>query len=147
MVKFQLLDWKSVTPTAQLRSVLQLRKNEKVERVVRLRLLKGEPFAFEERYLPSRYRKHITEELLSSKLGISLIKLVTKESPAKVEFTLRSMAAKGELAEKLNVAAGTPLLSSQHTYWLAKGIPVLFGTVFFRGDSYEFSFQARIQIP
>lgn len=147
VVKFRLLEWSSVMPSPQIRNILQLRNKQKVERIVRLRMLNDKPFAFEERYIPSRYRKRISKELLSNKLGISLIKLVSGENPAKVDFTLRSIAADAELAKKLAVAEHTALLSSQHTYWLADGTPILFGTVFFRGDSYEFSFQARIQVP
>lgn len=88
----------------------------------------------------------MTKEALASKLGISLIKSVTGERPAKVGFTLRSIAAGAEVARRLAVDTGVPLLSSQHCYRLADATPVLFGTVFFRGNSYEFSFQAQIDL-
>jgi len=146
LVKFRVLEWESVAPPTDVRKALQLRPNEKVERIIRLRLLDDRPFAFEERYLPSRYRKQVTKEALASKLGISLIKSVTGEGPAKVGFTLRSIAADAEVARRLAIETGVPLLSSQHCYRLADGTPVLFGTVFFRGDSYEFSFQAQIHM-
>ena len=147
IVNFQVLEWKTVVPSVQVRDALQLRRGENVERIVRLRMLDDRPFAFEERYLPSRYRNHVTKEVLASKLGISLINIVTGERPAKVAFSLRSIAADAEIANKLHIDKGAPLLSSQHTYRLADRLPVLFGTVFFRGDSYEFSFQAQIHMP
>jgi GntR family transcriptional regulator len=147
VVKFRVLEWETITPPMHIRKALQLRRNEKVERIIRLRMLNERPFAFEERYLPSRYRRHVTKEALSSKLGISLIKFVTGERPAKVAFTLRGIAADAEIAHKLAIVKGAPLLSSQHTYCLADGVPVLFGTVFFLGETYEFSFQARIHMP
>lgn len=146
VVKFRVLAWETIAPPAAVRNALQIPRGEKVERLVRLRLLDGAPFAFEERYLPSRYRGRLTKAALASKLGISLIRAATGERPAKAAFTLRSIGADDAVARPLAIAPGTPLLASQHCYRLEDGTPVLFGTVYFRGDSYEFSFQAQIHL-
>lgn len=143
-VRFRLIDREIVSPPARVRRALRLSAGQKVERIRRLRFLEGDMFGMEERYLPIAYGERITSKMLSGASGVSLIRQILAGEQARIAFTIRAVAADAEAAKLLGVRAGTPLLASEHTYVSARGAPVLHGTVLFRADRYEFSFQASV---
>lgn len=143
-VRFRLVDREIVSPSAKVRQALRLPAAAKVERIRRLRFLEGDLFGMEERYLPTTYGARITSKMLAGASGVSLIRHILKGEQARIAFTIRAVAADAEAAKLLGVKTGTPLLASEHTYVSASGVHVLYGTVLFRADRYEFSFQASV---
>lgn len=138
-VRFELLERTSVTAPKRVSDALDLKPGEKVERVKRLRLLEGGVFGYEERYIPIVFSRSVTQQALKNKAIYSLIQDYAGEPPARFSLTIRSIAATAEYARILNVKRGAHLLSSEHTYLLSSGQPVLYGAVLFHGDKYQFS--------
>ncbi len=143
-VRFQLIDREVVSPSATIRRALRLTRSQQVERIRRLRFLEGDLFGMEVRYLPTTYSARVTTKMLAGASGVSLIRQILEGEQARIAFTIRAVAADVEAAKLLGVKKGTPLLASEHTYTSSSGAHVLHGTVLFRADRYEFSFQASV---
>ncbi len=143
-VRFELLERTSVTAPKSVSDALDLKTGEKVERVKRLRVLEDGVFGYEERYIPAAYARSLTQRALENKAIYSLIQDYAGEAPARFSLTIRSIAATAEYARILNVKRGAHLLSSEHTYFLSSGRPVLYGAVLFHGDKYQFSVTTSI---
>jgi DNA-binding GntR family transcriptional regulator len=143
-VKFELLERTSVSAPKRVGEALALKPGDKVERVKRLRLLEDGVFGYEERYIPAVYARNLTQNALKNKAIYSLIHDYVGEAPARFSLTIRSIAATAEYARILGVKRGAHLLSSEHTYFLSSGQPVLHGAVLFHGDKYQFSITTPI---
>lgn len=144
-VRFKLLERVTVAAPKKVRSALRLPAGAPVERIKRLRLLEGAIFGYEERFVPLRYAALITPEALRRSAIISLIREFSGEPPSRFALTIRSLPADADSARVLGIKRGAPLLSSEHTYFLASGDPVLHGAVLFHGDHYQFSIETAIQ--
>ena len=143
-VKFEVLERSIIVAPKRVAKALALGPDEEVERIKRIRLLEGEIFGYEERYIPLALSRRITQQALKSKAIYSLIQDFCGEAPARFSLTIRSIAATAEYAAILNVKRGVPLLSSEHIYRLSSGQPVLYGAVLFHGDKYQFSVSTPI---
>jgi DNA-binding GntR family transcriptional regulator len=94
--------------------------------------------------MPLRNAAKITDAMLYREAGIVFARRLIGKENGRVVFRVRAIAANAETACLLELKKGAPLLSSEHTYFSFDGEPVLHGTVLFRGDRYDFSFQAPV---
>jgi GntR family transcriptional regulator len=144
-IEFQLLARERIRPTSAQREMFRLSPGEPVERLTRLRRIAGEVFAHEERFLPTMVAARLTDEALSREAGLVFIRRFIGGPDGRVAFRFRAIPARAEQARMLGTRRGSPLLSSEHTYFGADGVPILHGTVLFRGDRYDFGFQAPVR--
>lgn len=143
-VEFRLLGRDLLAGSPEVCAALRLPPDEIVQRVTRLRLSEGELFAFEERYLPLLYARKITDGMLEHEAGVEFARHLIEGANGRVVFRVRAMSADSKIARLLKMKKGAPLLSSEHTYFLPDDTPVLHGAVLFRGDRYDFRFQAPV---
>jgi GntR family transcriptional regulator len=145
LVRFTLIDRSIELASPAVCKALQLEEGTEVELIRRLRILEDAVFGYEERYVPAEYSASITKSALETQAIYSLIHEFANEPPASFSLTTRSIAASKESAAMLGTKAGTPLLSSEHIYFLEAGLPVLYGIVLFRGDRYQFTISTQIR--
>lgn len=143
-IGFRLLARQRLRPTAAQRELFRLPADEPIERITRLRLIEGTAFGLEERFLPMRIAAKLTDDVFSRDSGVIFIRRFLGETGT-VAFRFRAVAADAEQARLLGMKRGEPLLSSGHTYFDSDGLPVLQGTVLFRGDRYDFGFRAPVR--
>jgi len=143
-VKFEVLERRIIVAPKKVAEALAIAPGEEVESIKRIRLLEGEVFGYEERYIPLALAGRLTQQALKSKAIYSLIEEFCGEAPARFSLTIRSIAATAKYADILKVKRGSPLLSSEHVYRLSSGRPVLYGAVLFHGDKYQFSVSTPI---
>lgn len=143
-VEFRLLKRERIIPPLAIRELFKLSKNQQVERFTRLRLVNNVIFGFEERFLPLQYAAQLGDSVLASEVGVVFARRLIDGDNGRVAFRVRAIPADAKGARLLKMKKGAPLLSSEHTYYSSDGNPVLHGTVLFRGDRYDFSFQAPI---
>lgn len=143
-VEFRLVSRSRIVAPPDVSAALGLNIGEKVERITRLRLADGELFAFEDRVLPLVYARKITNSMLTKEAGIVFARRLIEGANGRVQFRVQAMMADARIARLLKMEKGAPLLSSEHTYLAPDGTPVLHGTVLFRGDRYDFRFQAPV---
>ncbi len=105
----RLLSCEIVTPNRALKDMLELSKGEKIQRIVRLRLLDDEPFSYLVTHIPSHVAEGYDEEELAT---ASLIDLLDRAGhrPHSATQTISAAAAEGETAKTLQLAEGVPLL-------------------------------------
>lgn len=98
-----------ITPDRALRELLEVPSGEKLQRIVRLRLLDDEPFSFLVTHIPSHVAEGYDEEELAT---ASLIDLLDRAGhrPRSATQTISATAAEGDAAKHLEVADGVPLL-------------------------------------
>lgn len=144
-VAFKLLNRAIVTAPEEVRQALKLDDNVKVERIRRLRLLEGKVFGYEERFVVASAAAAISDRALATKAIFSLIQEFAGVAPAHFKLTISSVRATAPYTKLLGLPRGAPLLSSQHTYFLPAGQPVLHGTVLFHGENYQFTVQTEIR--
>jgi GntR family transcriptional regulator len=142
--EYRLMERERVTPPPFVAKLFKLKPREQVERVRRLRLAGKEMFAFEERFLPLRCAAKITDAMLKRDAGVVFARRLIQGENGRVEFRVRATGADAKIARLLKMKQGAPLLSSEHTYFSSDGGVVLYGIVWFRGDLYDFSFQAPV---
>jgi GntR family transcriptional regulator len=143
-VEFRLLKRERILPGPAIRELFKLGRDEPVERIGRVRLANGAIFGIEERFLPVRYAAAITDSILEREAGVVFARRLIEGDNGRVVFRVRAIPADAQSASLLKVKRGAPLLSSEHTYYGRDAEPVLHGTVLFRGDRYDFSFQAPV---
>ncbi|NKE44150.1 GntR family transcriptional regulator [Roseomonas frigidaquae] len=142
---FALLDRHALAAPAAIRQALSLPEGAEVEVVERLRLLDGEVFAHEQRYLPAGFARHVTTRMLERHPVHALLRAAIGEVPDRMRLIVRSVPADARIARLLQVKRGTPSLESEHVYRLASGVPALCGFVRFHGDRFQFIAEAEIQ--
>ena len=98
-----------VAPDRELRQHMELSRGDKLQRIVRLRLLDGEPFS----YLVTHIPKHVAEGYDEKELATaSLITLLDRAGhrPQSATQSITAVAAEGDAAKSLEIAEGVPLL-------------------------------------
>ena len=110
----------------------------RVVRIERVRWLAGEPLAHTVSYLPLTIGAEITPQDLREK---SLMHVLERKLKARLEEaiqSIRAVLASPEMAEKLSIREGAPLLQVERTS-RAAGRPVEFVLTHYRGDRYEYT--------
>jgi len=133
----RLISMDEVRADPQMAVRLEVRTGARVLRVVRLRLVDGEPMAIERTYLAAarfpRLRGHLERleslyEALAAGYGVRL---------GRAEETIETALASPEEAALLGVEVGLALLlASRHSFDRA-GRPVEWGRSLYRGDRYK----------
>lgn len=131
--------WISRIPASKLISQkLQLIEGEEVVLIKRVRLLRNEIFAYTINYLPMEIGAKIREESLYQK---PLLK--TLEQDFKIKFieafqTIEASFADTEVAEKLKIPSGSPILYIERIMYSRGKKPVEFVQSSHRGETYKY---------
>jgi GntR family transcriptional regulator len=143
-VEFKLVQRERVAASPDVAKIFEMQVGEQLERITRLRFIDGKIFAFEERFVPVHIGIKITDHALESEAGAIFVRRLIDGRNGNVAFRFGAIPAPPPLAKMLRTKVGAPLLSSRHTYFASKDKPVLHGTIYFRGDRYDFGFRAPI---
>ena len=115
---------------------LQISEGEELVHIERLRLADAEPLSIEISHLVHRYCPGVLDhdyaevplrEQLAASYNIALVR---------AEQVIRAIAAPKEIADKLLVAAGSPLFYIERISYSQRDIPVEFLQLYYRGDRY-----------
>ena len=124
----------TIQATVRLGKLLELKKNEPVYKVSRVRHVKGVPLSLHVSCLP----KALTPDLEAKDLlGTQLCDILERDYGhpilRQVEL-LESVLSSAEEAEILEVADGFPLLQLENFFYTNDNVPVEYSRVVFRGD-------------
>ncbi len=128
-----------VTAPEFVKEKLKLGKNDRtVVQLKRVRHLKSNSFNFIINYLPLEIGSQIIEEKLYNR---SLLEIL--ENDVGIDFTeafqtIKASFAEQEVADKLNIPSGSPMLSVLRTMYTKKRKPVLLSHILFRGDLFQY---------
>jgi GntR family transcriptional regulator len=124
-------------PSTRLREVLKLKLGEAVQRAVRVRSTHGEPFSHLVSFVPESLGRSFTEVDLAT---TPLLRLFERSGviPATATQTVGAALAGPEIAERLRVDVGAPLLTLSRTVLDTKGRGIEHLEAHYRPDLYEF---------
>jgi DNA-binding GntR family transcriptional regulator len=128
---------------APVAAALQIAEGVQVHRIERLRLTHGEPMAHLCNYLPTGLF-----DLDSGQLGATGLYRMMRAAGITLHSARQSIgarAATAEEAERLDEAAGAPLLTMQRTTFDDTGRAVEYGTHTYRPSRYSFEFQLLVR--
>jgi len=121
---------------------LEIEPDAMVQRAVRLRKLNGEPFSYLINYVPAEIARRYTRDDLAS--TSMLILLERAGAPAQeAEQWISAVAAGPEIASRLDVAPGSPLLKIDRVMRGPRGKPVQFIEVRYRPDRFHYHVRAQ----
>lgn len=132
-----LLDCTIMSPEPEVAKALELKPRQKVQRIVRLRKLEGEPFSYLVTCIPADVAKGYSESELASE---SLIALLEKagHAPREAEQTITATAADPAVASMLGIAPGSPLMRIHRIMRNGDGRPVQDITANYRADRFQY---------
>jgi len=112
--------------------------DEDVVQVKRVRLLRGRPFTYTINYLPVEIGARVNERDLYRRRLLEIL-----ERDLKIEFTeavqtIEASFADQEIAEKLEVASGSPILFVEKITYTKQHRPIELFQSWYRGDLFKF---------
>ncbi len=118
---------------------LELQPSEKCIRIERLRHHKRKPFSLTTIYVRNIDGLRLTRADLEAD-GRPLIHLLDERgvSASHAEQTISAIVADAQVAEKLNVAVGSPLIRARRTVYASDRTPVLYQESLYNPDLYEY---------
>jgi GntR family transcriptional regulator len=131
----RLLSFGYQEPSAAVAELLRLRKGERVQRSVRVRIIDGEPFSYLTTHVPERIGVTYTEPELASKPLLALL----ERSGVSVDHATQEISAvlaSPDVAASLNVDVGSALISLIRIVYDAKGDGVEHLSALYRPDRY-----------
>lgn len=135
-----IIDCKRQRAPADVARTLALRTGDPVLQVRRVLAFRGVPTILEELWLPGSAFKGLTAERLATHEGAMYALFETEFGVRMVraDEKLRAVAADTAAAEKLQVPAGTPLLSVERVAHTYQDIPMELRRGFYRTDSHHY---------
>ena len=142
-VAFELLAFDEGKAPAPVRETMGLRDDSPVCRLRRLRLVNGNLIGLEDRYMLAEAGAEIAPASLSRLSAIALMDATSAGPVDSIVVSVSAAAAAGEIAARLKVSAGSPVLVRDHRFHDAAGRVILCGSAVYRGDAYRFSYTLR----
>jgi len=108
----KILEWHIVEPSKEIRNRMKLTKKDRVLEIIRLRIFKGEPVAFERTYIPDNLIPFLEEkrELFEKKFVYDIFSTMPKISPESSKIFIKAILTDEFYAKTFNIAVGKPLL-------------------------------------
>lgn len=136
---------KSSQPSLDVRERLRLDPDDPVVIIKRVATVEGEPLVYIVSHLPydigikvydaeQDLERYPLVYLLREKYGVPLARAIQ---------TIEAALADAEVAERLGVAFGAPVLRVERIYFAKGGRPVHFTRSYYRGDRYRYSVTLR----
>jgi GntR family transcriptional regulator len=140
-----LLDFDYVPATPEVAAALECAAGKTVQRAVRVRRIKGEPFSHLTTHVPEAIGRTYSRSDLASKPLLSLLERMGVEV-SRAEQTISAKLADAQVATHLGVDIGSALLKISRVVRDQSGRPVEFITGLYRPDRYQYTMQlSRIQ--
>jgi GntR family transcriptional regulator len=133
----RLLSAVDVPASPEVAAFFGLAAGSLVHRLVRVRLVDGEPIALQTVYLNAERFGDVGRSLAES---VSLYQLLRDRYDAQIaggEETVEAAAAEEETAELLDTEVGAPLLVLHRRSWQGDGDPIEWSESLYRGDRYR----------
>lgn len=133
-----------IPPSKSVREKLKLEQNEKeIVEIKRVRLLNDRMFTFSINHLPLQIGSRICEDDLYKNLLVEVL-----EKKAAIQFTeavqtIEASFANQEVAEKLEIPLGSPILFVERIMYSTRARPIELFQSSYRGDLFKFFVRFR----
>ncbi len=131
---------KKTRASADVARLLQLKSGEAVMHAQRLLALAGVPTIVEDIWLPAATFKNLTAQQLAHHPGstYSLYETAFQTRMVRADEKIKALAASAEMAERLQVGVGTPLLHVERVACTYNGVPMELRRAHYRTDTHHY---------
>jgi GntR family transcriptional regulator len=140
----EILDREEIPCPRPIRDILKIGPDEKVERIKRVRKLKGNPISYYVNYGPSHLFKRLSGREIEKHSFIETFQKACSIRLKSMEQRVRSTCADMDLADILQVRFGFPLFFVQNIYYLANGTPMAVTHMYYRSDHYVYTIKKNL---
>ena len=140
-ISTKVLNIREIEASDKIADKLQIKKNDFVYILERVRYLKSEPLSLHTSYMPISLCKGLENENLESEQLCVILQKSFNLARNKVVETLESSVAAAAEAKLLNVKPGYPLLLLEDIIFSNDGNPFEYSKVLFRGDKIKLKFE------
>lgn len=140
---FQLLSFEEIPAPESVRESMGLRGDRSVYRLQRLRLVNGNLVGLEDRFILTEYGAEFPDEALTRLSAVALMDMTSAGPVDSIVVSVSAITATPDVADKLHLARGAPVLVRDHRFLDQAGRVVLCGAAIYRGDAYRFSYTLR----
>ena len=132
----KILEWHVIKPSKEIRNRMKLTKKGRALEIVRLRLFKGEPVAFERTYIPDHLIPSLEEkrESFEKKFVYDIFKTMPNISPESSQIFIKPILADEFYAKTFKITVGDPLLLWDRTTYSKDKKIIEFSIFCARGD-------------
>jgi len=110
-----------------------------VTRIRRVLSLGGKPHTFHQNFYLQAIGKKIERQDVSAYPLLELVERIIGKPIIEVRQVVEATVADSDLANRLAVSFGSPLLYFERTIFAERGTPIGFAQAYYRGDSYRMS--------
>ncbi|WP_171053987.1 GntR family transcriptional regulator [Arenibacterium halophilum] len=133
----KVLEYGFVSPSPDVQAALDLPADARVQRAVRVRSFKGEPFSYLTSFLPDDIGGQFDDKALGQHSMMELLKLAGVEVGS-AEQSFSASLADPQTGAALDVVVGTPLLSINRVVRDRQDRPVEYLRILYRTDRYQY---------
>ena len=142
-VTFELVSFDQESAPASVCKTMELRSESPVYRLQRVRLVNGSLIGLEDRFMLAEAGAEIPAQSLTRLSAIALMDMTSAGPVDSIVVSVRAGAATPEVAAKLQLPYGAPVLVRDHRFHDRAGRVILCGSAVYRGDAYQFSYTLR----
>jgi GntR family transcriptional regulator len=139
---FKLLGVETIEPPEAIRNGFRTSAQEKLTRIIRLRLSYGQALAYVFSYLPSQIASKISEKRLARQPLSNAIEASCRIRITGVKHVIAAKLADDEVSTHLGIPAGSPVLYVERDYLRNKQL-VLRTVGFYRSDLFSYELQLK----
>ena len=139
---FMLISIEPVSPSKEIRDTLLIDADEKVTRIVRIRLSQGQPLAHVVSYVPFRIGSRIPKKKLGTVPLPVIVEKVAALNITEVKHAVAARLSDEEVARHLQIPSGSPVLFVQRDY-LHRKETILRSVGFYRSDLFSYRLTLR----
>ncbi|MCK4423892.1 MAG: GntR family transcriptional regulator [Candidatus Omnitrophica bacterium] len=134
----RVLESAEISAGLRLAKTLDIKAEDKVYRIKRLRLVNGRPMALETTHLAAKFCQGLLDEDLSKESVFSLLETKYNLKLKNSYQVLEPVLASEEEAELLGIKKDHPVLVMEGTTFLTNGRPIEYVRGVYRSDRYKF---------
>jgi GntR family transcriptional regulator len=139
----RVLSIEEIPPDKFVAGRLGLAQDDRVIKIVRVRLANQEPVSYDVSFLPYEIGARVAQEdlvlypiftLLEDKYGVPL---------GEAEYRIEASLADAKIAEALGMKKGSPMIYIERTTFSESGTPVDFEQLYYRGDKMRYTMRLK----
>ncbi len=135
----EVVDTSWVTPPENIRESLKLRNNQKALKVEKVRYIHDDSFSHVLNFIPSNIGGRVPRDLLSEKPMLMILEEDLGVNVKRAVQTIGASIADADIAGKLRIRVGEPLLIVQRIVYDIDEIPIEYVIAQYRADKYYYT--------
>ena len=143
-IKATVIDRRVIDCPKPIRKLLDLGRNEKVERIKRIRERKGKPISYFINYASADLLGQLPSREIEKHTFIKVFQKICDMESVAVEQRVQAVTADIDLAAILKVKFGFPLFFIQNVIYAAKRKPTAVTHMYFRSDRYVYTINRQL---